>query len=78
MTKIIKRELGIVVNPHLVRSFIGTIILDEDPRAIVLAQRMLDHRSPTTTAKFYAMQRGRAVNVEYAELLNRRMRKLKA
>lgn len=76
LTEIIHEELGIIVNPHLIRALIGTIILDEDPRAVVLAQRMLDHKSSLTTTKFYAMQRGRAVAGEYADLMKRRMRKL--
>lgn len=73
----ILREIGATVNPHLVRSLIGTIILDEDPRAVLLAQRVLDHKRPETTLRYYAAQRGRAVNREYAELLQRHKRKLK-
>jgi hypothetical protein len=75
-SKLVERELGLTVNPHLVRSYIGTVILDENPRSIVLAQRMLDHRSPVTTAKFYAMQRGRAVEREFADVLHNRLRRL--
>ncbi|MGP8025835.1 MAG: integrase [Acidocella sp.] len=73
---LIDRYLGITVNVHLIRALISTIILDEDPRAVVLAQRMLDHRSSTTTVKSYAQQRGRAVQGQYAEIMHRRIRKL--
>jgi integrase len=75
--KVIGRELGIDVNSHLIRAFVGTMILDEDPRAIALAQGVLGHRERSTTARFYAVQRGRAVNRGYAELLERRRRRLK-
>ncbi|MCB5946094.1 integrase [Acidocella sp. KAb 2-4] len=73
---IVLEHIGIDVNPHLLRSLIGTVILDEDPRAVALAQRMLDHRTPTTTLRSYAMQRGRAVANDYANILNKRIRRL--
>ncbi len=74
---LIGRELGVDVNSHLMRSYVGTVILDEDPRAVALAQRVLGHQNATTTLKFYAAQRGRAANRHYAELLERRRRRLR-
>jgi integrase len=72
----IRRNLGIDVNPHLIRSFIGTVILDENPHNVVLAQRALDHKSPTTTLRSYAMQRGRSTAAQYAETIHQRIRRL--
>ncbi len=75
--RVITRELGVDVNSHLIRSYVGTIILDEDPRATAIAQGVLGHKHQSTTLRFYAAQRGRAVNRGYAELIERRRRKLK-
>lgn len=74
--KTIKSELALEVNAHLFRSYVGTLILDEDPRAAALAQRVLGHQDERTTKRSYALQRGRAVKREYAELLERRRRRL--
>ena len=74
---LIGRELGVDVNSHLVRSYVGTVILDEDPRAVALAQRVLGHQNATTTLRFYAAQRGRAANRQYADLIERRRRRLR-
>lgn len=74
--KTIKSELALEVNAHLFRSYVGTLILDEDPRAAALAQRVLGHQDVRTTTSSYALQRGRAVKREYAELLERRRRRL--
>jgi integrase len=72
----IRRTIGIQVNPHLIRSLIATIILDENPRNVILVQRALDHKSPATSIRSYALQRGRATAAEYADTMERRIRKL--
>lgn len=74
---LIGRELGVDVNSHLMRAYVGTVILDEDPRAVALAQRVLGHQNAATTLRFYAAQRGRAANRQYAELIERRRRRLR-
>jgi integrase len=74
---LIARELGVDVNSHLIRAYVGTVILDEDPRAVALAQRVLGHQTDATTLRFYAAQRGRAANRAYAELIERRRRRLR-
>ncbi len=74
---LIGRELGVDVNSHLMRAYVGTVILDEDPRAVALAQRVLGHQNAATTLRFYAAQRGRAANRQYSELIERRRRRLR-
>jgi hypothetical protein len=76
ITELVHRHLGIDVNPHLIRALVATVILDENPEDVVLAQRMLDHKSPETTKKYYAQQRGRAIQGRFADVLHRRMKKL--
>lgn len=75
--KLIARELSLEVNSHLVRAYVGTMILDEDPRAVALAQRVLGHQNESTTLRFYAVQRGRAANRAYGEIIERRRRRLR-
>jgi len=76
ITKKIKDNIGITVNPHLIRSLVATVILDEDPRDVALAQRMLDHKTSKTVIKSYGLQRGRAVSGDYQKTLQRRIRRL--
>lgn len=76
LTAVIWNELGITVNPHLIRAYIATLILDDDPRDLVLVQRMLDHKSQSTGIRNYAVQRGRAVNGKITEVLGRKVRRL--
>lgn len=72
----IKKHLGIKMNPHLIRSLIATVLLDDDPRNVTVAQRALDHKTHETTMRPYAMQRGRATNAEYTAIMQRRIRRL--
>jgi integrase len=76
ITKTIKENIGITVNPHLIRSLVATVILDENPRDAPLAQRMLDHKTSKTVIKSYGLQRGRAVSSDYHKTLKRRLRRL--
>lgn len=70
----VRRHLGIEFNPHLVRALIATIILDSDPDAVAVAQRMLEHMNVETTIRHYGMQRGRAAQRQYEQFLARTLR----
>jgi hypothetical protein len=70
----VERCLGIKFNSHLVRALIATIILDADPNAATVAQRMLDHMHVDTTIHHYGMQRGRAAQRQYEVFLGRALR----
>lgn len=70
----VRRHLGITFNSHLARALIATIILDADPDAVAVAQRMLEHTHVETTIRHYGMQRGRAAQRQYEQLLARTLR----
>lgn len=66
----ILNDLGVVVNPHLVRALIATIIFDEDADGDTVAQHMLGHLDITTTRSHYGMQRGRAAQRQYSAIIS--------
>lgn len=68
------RHLGIQFNSHLARAVIATIILDADPDAVAIAQRMLEHVNVETTIRHYGMQRGRSAQRKYQDFLSRALR----
>lgn len=70
----VQRHLGIKFNSHLARALIATIILDADPDAVAIAQRMLEHTHVDTTIRHYGMQRGRAAQRQYEQFLARTLR----
>ncbi len=49
-----KRIVGIRMNPHLYRHFVGWIWLKEDPDRLPDVQRLLGHKSLETTLQHYA------------------------
>jgi hypothetical protein len=51
--KMVKRRLGIAVNPHLFRHAGAKFYLDEHPGAYALVARVLGHRSVDTTMQYY-------------------------
>ena len=70
----VQRHLGIKFNSHLARALVATIILDADPDAVAIAQRMLEHTHVDTTIRHYGMQRGRAAQRQYEQFLARTLR----
>jgi site-specific recombinase XerC len=52
-SKQMMRELGVVVNPHLLRHFVGTNLLRARPGHFEQARQMLGHRNIATTINFY-------------------------
>ena len=74
LSREIWRHLGIEFNSHLARALIATIILDSDPDAVAVAQRMLEHTHVDTTIRHYGMQRGRAAQRQYEEAVTRALR----
>jgi integrase len=49
-----KRIVGIRMNPHLYRHFVGWIWLKKDPNRLPDVQRLLGHKSLETTLRYYA------------------------
>lgn len=74
LKKEIWRHLGIQFNSHLARALVATIILDADPNAGPIAQRMLGHMDVETTYRHYGLQRGRAAQRQFEAFLSRALR----
>ncbi|OYV61964.1 MAG: hypothetical protein B7X01_01835 [Acidiphilium sp. 21-62-4] len=70
----VRLHLGITFNTHIVRALIATIILDADPNAIAVAQRMLEHTHVDTTTRHYGMLRGRGAQRQYENILTATLR----
>ena len=54
LTTFVRRETGLVMNPHLFRHVAVTLYLLHHPDDVETARRLLGHRSVTTTMRFYA------------------------
>ena len=50
----VKRETGLVINPHLFRHLAVTLYLQQAPDDVETARRLLGHKSIVTTLSFYA------------------------
>jgi integrase/recombinase XerD len=48
-----REGLGHVVNPHLFRDCLATNVAIDDPDHVRIASRLLGHRTPATTEKYY-------------------------
>ena len=70
------RYAGLDVTPHLMRAFVGKIILDAQPDGHAIVQQVLAHRSLRTTVEYYAPVRPAQARARYHELLSRRRGKL--
>ena len=54
ITSAIRRQIGLVVNPHLFRHLAAKLYLDAHPGEYALVARLLGHKSVQTTMDFYA------------------------
>jgi integrase len=62
ITKILAERCGVAMHPHLFRHLAGKLILDQDPKAHGLVQRVLGHKHISTTMGFYTgLETARAV-----------------
>ena len=66
------RYAGLDVTPHLMRAFVGKVILDEQPDGHAIVQQVLGHKSLRTTIKYYAPIRPAQARARYHEALSRR------
>jgi integrase len=62
-------EVGVETNPHLYRHLLGLIWLREDPGRLPQVQRLLGHKSITTTMEYYVEFQEEEVQKEWQKLL---------
>jgi hypothetical protein len=63
------RYAGLDVTSHLIRSFVGKVILDEQPDGHVVAQQVLGHERLSTTVSYYAPLRPAVARRRYQQSL---------
>ena len=68
----VRRETGLLVNPHLFRHLAVKLLLDENPGDIETARRILGHRSSATTERAYADRSAAAAHRRYDDMIDRR------
>jgi integrase len=65
------RYAGLDVTPHLMRAFVGKVILDEQPDGHATVQQVLGHKRLETTVRYYAPVRPAKARSRYQESLGR-------
>jgi integrase len=78
MKRLVETQIGANYTAHMVRHLVVTMLLDADPRNMPLAQRVLDHSSLKSTERYYGVQRSRGAQIEWMEMLNRKVRGLRS
>jgi integrase len=77
LKRLVEDQVGAEFNVHLVRHLAATLLLDADPRNMVLAHRLLDHADLKTTERYYGDARTRGAQREWATTLERKLTQLK-
>ena len=72
LSKRIRREIGLAMNPHLFRHLAAMIWLTANPGAYEAARRLLGHSTVSTTINVYAGLEGQAALKAYGEVLQRK------
>ena len=68
--RLVERQIGARFTPHLARHLAVEMLLDDDPNNIVVAQRLLGHASPKTTASIYGITRTSAAQNKYLAIVD--------
>lgn len=71
ITKTIKDETGLVMNPHLFRHLSALLYLQERPGEYESVRRLLAHAKIDTTTSFYAPLSSKAASQRYHEVLDK-------
>ena len=72
LKKLIKREVGVKWNPHIVRAHAGWMLLEEQPGRHRRVQQILGHSSMDTTTSYYLGMEREASFRAYDEVVERR------
>ena len=71
ITRLVERHVGAEFNVHAIRHLAATLLLEESGGNLPVAQTLIGHRDPKTTARFYAQQRTRAAQVQWMGVLEK-------
>jgi integrase len=69
LRRLVERQLGSRFTPHLARHLEAEMLLEDNPNNLPLAQRLLGHTLPSTTAKIYGGLRTSAAQGALARLV---------
>ena len=72
VSRFIKREIGLEVNPHLFRHLAAKLVLKDDPANIETARQLLGHSSTTTTEQAYTDLRTAPAYELYGRIVSER------
>lgn len=77
LTRLVERQVGVRFSPHLARHLAATILLDEDPANLPVAQALLGHADPKTTGRFYGAQTTRSAQAHWNRILEAKVKHAK-
>ena len=77
ITEILHDVIGIRVNPHAFRAFVGALILERNPHAIDDLRAVLGHSSLETALMFYRRNDQRAAAIRLSATVSQERRKTK-
>lgn len=72
MQAMLAKRCGLKWHPHLFRHMAGFLILEDNPAAAAIAQRILGHKRMETTERFYLSRKTEAAFNHYDTLLKAR------
>jgi hypothetical protein len=73
--KAAREELGVRINPHLVRDIVATGIAVEMPEAVAITPAILDHRSDQTARQYYNLADQLSASARYNAKIDSRRRR---
>jgi hypothetical protein len=78
LKKLVQDQVGAEFNIHLTRHLAVTMLLEDDPQNMSVAQRLIGHAQLKTTERYYGQARTRGAQRKWAEVLSRKARQLES
>ena len=76
LKRLVQDQVGAEFNIHLTRHLAVTLLLEDDPRNMSVAQRLIGHAQLKTTERYYGQARTRGAQRKWAQVLSRKARQL--
>jgi len=76
LNRLVQDQVGAEFNIHLTRHLAVTLLLEDDPRNMSVAQRLIGHAQLKTTERYYGQARTRGAQRKWAQVLSRKARQL--